>query len=56
MECGTRIVAGCAGRIANRNFARDEWRQYLPDEPYRPTFPELQIPPEVTSKDGVSSR
>ena len=28
-----------AGRIANRNFSRDEWRQYFPDKPYRPTFP-----------------
>jgi WD40 repeat protein len=41
-----------AGRIANRNFTRDEWRQYLPAEPYRPTFPELPISPELTSKDG----
>jgi hypothetical protein len=29
-----------AGRIANRNFTRDEWRQYFPEEPYRPTFPD----------------
>ena len=45
-----------AGRIANRNFTRDEWRQYFPDEPYRPTFPDLPIPPEVTSNDAVRSR
>jgi hypothetical protein len=42
-----------AGRIANRNFTRDEWRQYFPDEPYRPTFPDLPVPPEVTSKEGA---
>jgi hypothetical protein len=39
-----------AGRIANRNFTRDEWRQYFPDKPYRQTFPDLPAPPEVTSK------
>jgi hypothetical protein len=35
-----------AGQIANRNFARAEWRQYFPEEPYRPTFPDLTVPPE----------
>jgi WD40 repeat protein len=44
-----------AARIANRNFSRDEWRQYLPDEPYRPTFPELPVPPEVTRSDEAAS-
>ena len=39
-----------AGQIANRNFTRDEWRQYFPDEPYRPTFPELPVPPETSSE------
>ena len=39
-----------AARIANRNFTREEWRQYFPDETtYRPTFPELPVPQEVTS-------
>ena len=28
-----------AGRIANRNFTRDEWRQYFPEEPYRRDLP-----------------
>ena len=38
-----------AGRVANRNFTRDEWRQFFPDEPnYRPTFPELPVPPDVS--------
>ncbi len=35
-----------AGRIANRNLTRSEWRQYFPDEPYRATFPDLPVPPE----------
>ena len=35
-----------AGAIANRNLTRDEFREYLPDEPsYRPTFPALPIAP-----------
>ncbi len=42
-----------AGHIANRNFTRNEWRQYFPDEPYRATFPELPIPPGVTSNTGM---
>ena len=37
---------GLAGTIANRNFTRAEWRQYFPEEPYRPTFPDLTVPPE----------
>jgi WD40 repeat protein len=45
-----------AGQIANRNFTRGEWHQYFPGEPYRPTFPNLQFPREVTSSDGVSRR
>ena len=36
-----------AGQIANRNFTRDEWRQYFPDEPYRRTFPCLPDGPGV---------
>ncbi|MBV8384217.1 MAG: hypothetical protein JOZ63_16540, partial [Planctomycetaceae bacterium] len=35
-----------AGRIANRNFTRSEWRQYFPNESYRPTFCNLPVPPE----------
>jgi hypothetical protein len=34
-----------AGTIANRNFTRAEWRQYF-EEPYRPTFANLTVPPE----------
>jgi hypothetical protein len=45
-----------AGRIANRNFTRDEWRQYFPDEPYRPTFPDLPVPPEANSPNMRRSR
>ena len=35
-----------AGRIANRNFTREEWREYFPETPYRATFPDLPVPPE----------
>ena len=45
-----------AGRIANRNFSWDEWRRYFPDEPYRPTFPELPVPPGVTASGVTESR
>jgi hypothetical protein len=46
-----------AAVIANRNFTREEWRQYFSDEqPYRPTFPELPVPPEATSSDATGSR
>jgi WD40 repeat protein len=49
-----------AGRIANRNFTRDEWRRFFPDQPYRPTFPDLPIPtdetPKVSAVPTVSSR
>ncbi len=43
-----------AGRIANRNFTRDEWKQYFPDEPYRSTFPDLPVPPEVSPNHANS--
>jgi WD40 repeat protein len=39
-----------AGRIANRNFTRVEWREYFPDTPYHATFPDLPVPPQVTPK------
>jgi WD40 repeat protein len=38
---------GLAATIANRNLTRAEWRQYFPEEEsYRPTFPDLTVPPE----------
>ena len=37
-----------AGRIANRNLTRDEWREYLPaDQPYRKTFDWLPEAPDA---------
>jgi WD40 repeat protein len=42
-----------AGQIANRNFTRAEWPQYILDEPYRPTFPDLPVPPEAPSGDAT---
>ncbi len=41
-----------AGQIANRNFTRAEWRQFFPEEPYRATFPDLPVPPEIPSQRG----
>jgi hypothetical protein len=42
-----------AQRIANRNLTRAEWKQYFPDRPeYRPTFPDLPVPPEERPPDG----
>jgi hypothetical protein len=46
-----------AGRIANRNLTRDEWQHFFPVGPsYRPTFPDLPIPPEVPAQEGGKSR
>jgi hypothetical protein len=39
-----------AGLIANRNFTREEWRDYFPERPYHATFPDLPVPPEMTPK------
>ena len=35
-----------ACRIANRNLTREEWEQYLGDEPYRVTCPDAPLPEE----------
>jgi hypothetical protein len=43
-----------AGRIANRNFTWKEWREYFPEAPYRATFPDLPVPPEVTPNSPAS--
>jgi WD40 repeat protein len=43
-----------AALIANRNFTRNEWHQYFPDDRYRPIFPKLPVPPEVTWSDEVA--
>jgi len=39
-----------AGRIANRNFTREELSEYFPEKPYEATFPDLPVPPEVSPK------
>jgi hypothetical protein len=36
-----------ACRIANRNLTREEWGQFMGDEPYRKTCPDLPIHPSV---------
>ena len=43
-----------AGRIANRNLTREEWREYLPDTPYRATFAHLPSPPDDESGPASS--
>jgi WD40 repeat protein len=45
-----------AGQLANRNFTRDEWRQIFPDEPYRATFSDLPVPPEIPANDSDGRR
>jgi WD40 repeat protein len=35
-----------AGRIANRNLTRYEWKLYFPDTPYHATFDNLPVPPD----------
>jgi len=40
-----------AGRIADRNFTGDEWRQYFPQEPYRRTFRELPWPSDLSEAE-----
>ncbi len=42
-----------ACRIANRNLTPDEWRQYLPDEPYRKTCTDLPERKGSTQVQGV---
>jgi WD40 repeat protein len=44
-----------ARRIANRNLTRAEWKQYLGDEPYRKTSPDLPVPDQAFGK-GLSER
>jgi WD40 repeat protein len=39
LEVKSWIERAC--RMANRNLTKEEWRQYLGDEPYRPTCPNL---------------
>ena len=45
-NAGLESWKSLAGRIANRNLTRAEWRQFFPDTPYRPTFDNLPVPPE----------
>ncbi len=40
------MLSDAAARLT-RNLTDDEWRQYLPGEPYRPTFTDLIGPPPM---------
>jgi WD40 repeat protein len=46
-------LMGFAQDVVGRNFTRDEWRQYYGDAPYRPTFPDLPVPPEKRAISGL---
>jgi len=35
----------------SRNLSAEEWRQFLPDEPYRLTIPESQVRPDLVAQD-----
>jgi len=39
------LIAEACARLTC-NLTREEWRQYIGDEPYRPTCPELPVPQE----------
>ena len=44
-----------AGQVANRNFTREEWRQFFPDTPYRRTIRSFPWPhdlPEAERKQA----
>jgi tetratricopeptide (TPR) repeat protein len=44
-DVGLKSLQDRACRIANRNLTFDEWKQYMSDEPYRLTCPELPVDP-----------
>jgi WD40 repeat protein len=49
-DVGLKSWQDLAGKIANRNFTREEWREYFHDEQrYRQTFPHLPDPDEDES-------
>jgi hypothetical protein len=37
------LIAEACARLP-RNLTLEEWRQYIPNEPYRPTCPNLPVP------------
>jgi len=39
------LIAEACARLP-RNLTREEWQQYIGDEPYRPTCPNLPVPEE----------
>jgi WD40 repeat protein len=43
-----------AGRIANRNLTREEWRQYFPETPYHATFSNLPEPTDERPTDALT--
>jgi WD40 repeat protein len=47
------ITIAC--RTAGRNLTPEEWQQFLPGQPYRPTCPALSIPKNNNPKDRSAS-
>ena len=45
-DANTESWRARACSIANRNLTMEEWQQYVGDEPYRPTCPNLPVPEE----------
>ncbi|MDQ3564278.1 MAG: hypothetical protein M3436_09100 [Pseudomonadota bacterium] len=41
--------------IANRNLAREEWRKYLSDQPYRKTCPDLPGPDDAPQAAAIQA-
>ena len=44
-------VAAAACEKVGRNLTRNEWRQYLGDEPYRPTCPSIRAGEEGETEE-----
>ena len=47
------LMRACA--IANRNLTREEWRQYMGDQPYRKTCPDLPGPDDAPQAAALQS-
>ncbi len=49
-------LSSVACRTAGRNLTLEEWQQFLPGQPYRPTCPTLSIPKSPNPKDRSASQ
>jgi hypothetical protein len=44
-----------AAHVANRNFTREEWTQFFPDQPYRRTIPSLPWPHDLPEEEQAQA-